>query len=71
MRIHQNHWAGIVGCVLCLVTEASYGDCLRELEFLVAKHSNSGVKLMIIHEIQMLDRFGKAALAKEEFESRS
>ncbi len=43
-----------------LVTEASFGDCRLELEFLIAKGSNSGVKMMSIYEIQILDSFGKA-----------
>jgi hypothetical protein len=42
-----------------LVTEASFGDCRVELEFLIAKNSNSGVKMMSIYEIQILDSFGK------------
>jgi len=47
-----------------LATEASFGDCLLELEFLMAKDSNSGVKMMSIYEIQLLDSFGKAAMDK-------
>jgi 3-keto-disaccharide hydrolase len=43
-----------------LVSEAAFGDCLLELEFMVPKGSNSGVKMMSIYEIQILDSFGKA-----------
>lgn len=43
-----------------LVTEASFGDCRLELEFLIAQGSNSGVKMMSIYEIQILDSFGKS-----------
>ncbi len=43
-----------------LVTEASFGDCRLELEFLIARGSNSGVKMMSIYEIQILDSFGKS-----------
>lgn len=49
-----------------LSTEASFGDCLLELEFLVGKStpgssvdSNSGVKMMNIYEIQIFDSYGK------------
>lgn len=43
-----------------LATEASFRDCRLELEFMLAKHSNSGVKMMNIYEIQLLDSYGKA-----------
>ena len=50
-----------------LSSEAVFGDCLVELEFLVGKStagndvdSNSGVKLMNIYEIQIFDSYGKA-----------
>ena len=42
-----------------LATEESFGDCRLELEFMVAAHSNSGVKMMNIYEIQIFDSFGK------------
>jgi len=42
-----------------LITEASFGDCRVELEFMVPKNSNSGVKLMNIYEIQIFDSFDK------------
>jgi hypothetical protein len=47
-----------------LATEASFRDCRLELEFMVAKNSNSGVKLMNIYEIQMLDSHGKEPAGK-------
>jgi hypothetical protein len=47
-----------------LATEASFGDCLLELEFMMAKDSNSGVKMMSIYEIQLLDTFGKPGVGK-------
>ena len=47
-----------------LATEASFGDCILELEFMLTKKSNSGVKLMNIYEIQILDSFGKAVAGK-------
>ena len=43
-----------------LISEASFGDCRLELEFMVSKNSNSGVKMMNIYEIQIYDSFGKA-----------
>jgi hypothetical protein len=49
-----------------LATEAEFRDCRLELEFMLAKDSNSGVKLMNIYEIQLLDSFGKAVAGKED-----
>jgi hypothetical protein len=45
---------------LNLATEAAFQDCRLELEFMMAKNSNSGVKMMNIYEIQLLDSYGKA-----------
>lgn len=54
-----------------LSSEAVFGDCLVEVEFLVGKSSpsnetdsNSGVKMMNIYEIQIFDSFGKATPSK-------
>jgi hypothetical protein len=54
-----------------LSSEAVFGDCLVEVEFMVGKStpgsdvdSNSGVKLMNIYEIQIFDSYGKAAPSK-------
>jgi hypothetical protein len=49
-----------------LSTEASYGDCHLELEFMVARHSNSGVKMMNIYEIQIFDSYGKETAGKQD-----
>ena len=56
-----------------LSSEAVFGDCLVELEFLVGKatpgsssDSNSGIKLMDIYEIQIFDSYGKTALTKTD-----
>jgi hypothetical protein len=43
-----------------LVSDEIFGDCVLELEFMMAKDSNSGIKLMTIYEIQLLDSYGKA-----------
>ena len=51
---------------LNLATEASFKDCLLEFEFMVSKNSNSGVKLMNIYEIQILDSFGKNPAGKSD-----
>lgn len=51
---------------LNLSTEAKFKDCVVELEFMMAKDSNSGVKMMDIYEIQMLDSFGKATPGKSD-----
>ena len=42
-----------------LFTEAKFGDCTVELEFMVPKGSNSGIYLMGEYEVQILDSFGK------------
>jgi hypothetical protein len=49
-----------------LSSEAGFGDCILELEFMVAKNSNSGVKMMNIYEIQIFDSYGKAAMGKQD-----
>lgn len=49
-----------------ITTEAEFGDCQLDLEFMVAQHSNSGVKLMNIYEVQIFDSFGKAAPDNED-----
>ncbi len=43
-----------------LVSEESFGDCVVELEFMIPANSNSGVKMMSIYEIQILDSAGKS-----------
>lgn len=54
-----------------LSSEASFGDCVVELEFMVGKSSpdndtdsNSGIKMMNIYEIQIYDSYGKATPGK-------
>jgi len=54
-----------------LSSEAVFGDCVVELEFMVGKStpgnemdSNSGIKLMNIYEIQIFDSYGKATPGK-------
>src|SRR5438552_1702730 len=42
-----------------LFTEAKYGDCTVEVEFLIPKESNSGVYLMGEYEVQIYDTFDK------------
>lgn len=49
-----------------LATEVNFRDCLLELEFMMAKDSNSGVKMMNIYEIQLLDSYGKAVPDKQD-----
>lgn len=41
-----------------LITKASYGDCEVQVEFLIAKGSNAGIKFHAVYEIQILDSFG-------------
>jgi hypothetical protein len=42
-----------------LVTRQVYGDVEVELEFLIPKRSNSGVKFHAVYEIQIVDSHGK------------
>jgi hypothetical protein len=56
-----------------LSSEAVFGDCVLELEFLVGHatpgngtDSNSGVKMMNIYEIQIFDSYGQASLGKTD-----
>jgi hypothetical protein len=42
-----------------LTTKESFGDVELELEFLMPKRSNSGVKFHAVYEIQLCDSFGK------------
>jgi hypothetical protein len=43
-----------------LASEEAFGDCVVELEFMISEGSNSGVKMMSIYEIQILDSAAKA-----------
>ena len=45
-----------------LVTKESWGDHEIHLEFLVAKGSNSGIKMHALYEVQIFDSFGKTNL---------
>ena len=47
------------GHVADLLTKAEYGDCEVQLEFLLAKNSNSGIKFHALYEIQLRDTAGK------------
>ena len=53
--------AAITGGGSDLYTEAKFGDCLIEVEFMLPKGSNSGVYVMGEYEVQVLDSFGKPA----------
>jgi len=43
-----------------LASEQAFGDCIVELEFMISAGSNSGIKMMSIYEIQILDSAAKA-----------
>jgi hypothetical protein len=56
-----------------LSSQAGFGDCIVEAEFMVGKSSpdnetdsNSGIKLMNIYEIQIFDSYGKTNLSKTD-----
>jgi len=42
-----------------LISDAKYGDCTVEVEFLIPKGSNSGVYMMGEYEVQIYDTFEK------------
>jgi hypothetical protein len=42
-----------------LYTEAKFGDCIVEVEFMIPKGSNSGIYLMGEYELQIFDSYGK------------
>jgi hypothetical protein len=45
-----------------LETKQSYRDCQIDVEFMVPKGSNAGIKLNGVYEIQILDSWGKTKL---------
>lgn len=47
---------------LDIYTKEEFGDCMIELEVLVAKKANSGIYVMGRYEIQVKDSFGKRKL---------
>jgi hypothetical protein len=49
-----------------IVTKESFGDCEVELEFLIPKGSNSGVKFHSVYEIQICDSYGKKELIGDD-----
>lgn len=46
-----------------LYTKQTFGDCEVHVEFVLAKNSNSGVKLQGVYEVQFLDSYGKKDLS--------
>ena len=42
-----------------LISDAKYGDCTVEVEFMIPKGSNSGVYLMGVYEVQIYDTYDK------------
>ncbi|QEG42126.1 3-keto-disaccharide hydrolase [Roseimaritima ulvae] len=49
-----------------LVSKQKFGDCEVQLEFLIAKGSNSGIKLQKRYEIQLYDSHGKDKLTAKD-----
>jgi hypothetical protein len=49
-----------------LITKQKYIDVETHVEFLIPKGSNSGVKMMGLYEIQILDSFGKKELTGDD-----
>lgn len=57
---------GTTGRVADLITKQNFSDCEVQLEFMIAKRSNSGIKFHAMYEIQILDSHGKTALSGED-----
>ncbi len=51
------------GTAANLITKESFGDVEVHLEYLVAKGSNSGIKLQGVYEIQIFDSYGAKKLS--------
>ncbi len=51
---------------LDIYTKDEFGDCMIELEVMVAKKANSGIYVMGCYEIQVKDSFGKGKLKDTE-----
>lgn len=49
-----------------LVSKQKFGDCEVQMEFLIAKGSNSGIKLQQRYEIQLYDSHGKDKLTAKD-----
>jgi hypothetical protein len=47
-----------------LASQETFGDCVVELEFMIPADSNSGVKMMSIYEVQILDSADKVKADK-------
>lgn len=54
---------GETGRLPDLITKEAFGDCEVHLEFLIAKGSNSGIKMHAVYEVQILDTAGKKELS--------
>jgi hypothetical protein len=52
-----------------IYTEATFGDCLVEVEVMVPQESNSGVYLMGEYEVQVLDSYGKKEIGQGDMGS--
>jgi Domain of Unknown Function (DUF1080) len=59
-------WNGIKGSTNNLITKKKFTDIETHVEFLISKGSNSGVKMMGLYEIQILDSFGKKELTGDD-----
>lgn len=53
------HLVNFKGGAKDFYTEAKFGDGVYDVEFMIPKGSNSGVYLMGVYEVQILDSFGK------------
>ncbi len=54
------------GKTVNLRTTGEWGDCEVHVEFCIPKGSNSGIYLMGLYEVQVLDSFGKAEINEHD-----
>jgi hypothetical protein len=59
-------WNGAKGSTRNLITKQKFIDVETHVEFLISKGSNSGVKMMGLYEIQILDSYGKKVLSGDD-----
>ncbi|OAI54895.1 hypothetical protein AYO44_14040 [Planctomycetaceae bacterium SCGC AG-212-F19] len=59
-------WNGPKGHTRDLITKQKFTDVEVHVEFVIPKGSNSGVKLMGLYEIQIVDSFGKKELTGDD-----
>jgi len=60
----EHNWNEAPQSGVDLCTEAVFGDCIVEIEFMVPRGANSGVYLMGEYEVQVLDSWGRETMTQ-------